>query len=192
MNPTPFVNNMSMGHFALLFIRHYFYNIITIFWSERIPNSCGHVHTFVQARSTFPHHSGEESERLQVFQDVAVLSGDQDHVELLQWLVDVANAIRLHEGVLLPGVHQFGECSQKTLNTSPGHLHKLPGHDGFPGLGAHRRGQQHLHHTGMSSPLYTTLHQTPASSSLFQLRNNYFVMGDELTRNCRDRLASLI
>ena len=116
--------------------------------------------TDVKARSTSPHHSGEESERLQVLQDVAVLSGDQHHVELLQRLVDVADAVRLHEGVLLPGVHQLGEGSQETLDASPGHLHELPGHDGLPGLGAHRRGQQHLHRTGTSSPGHTTLRHT--------------------------------
>lgn len=90
------------------------------------------------------HHSGEESERLQVLQDVAVLGGDEDHVELLQWLVNVADAVRLHECVLLPRVHQFGERSQETLDSCPGHLHKLSGYDGLPSLGAHRRCQQHL------------------------------------------------
>lgn len=74
----------------------------------------------------FPYHTGEESECLQVLQDVAVLGGDEDHVEFLQWLVHIANTVCFHKGVLLARIHQFGECSQKTLNTRPGHFHKLP------------------------------------------------------------------
>lgn len=74
----------------------------------------------------FPYHTGEQSERLQVLQDVAVLGGDEDHVELLQWLVHIADTVCFHKGVLLARVHQFGECSQETFNTRPGHFHKLP------------------------------------------------------------------
>lgn len=96
------------------------------------------------------YHTGEESERLQVLQDVAVLGGDEDHVELLQRLVHVAHAVGLHEGVLLARVHQFGERREQTLDTRPGHFHKLPGDDGLSGLGAHRRCQQHLQVRGRS------------------------------------------
>lgn len=92
----------------------------------------------------FPYHTGEESERLQVLQDVAVLGGDEDHVEFLQRLVHIANTVCFHKGVLLARVHQFRERSQETLNACPGHFHKLPRYNGLPGLGAHRRCQQHL------------------------------------------------
>lgn len=95
-------------------------------------------------RSKGPHHAGEESERLQVLQDVAVLGGDEDHVEFLQRLVHVANAVRFHKGVLLARVHQLREGGQEALDARPGHFHKLPRYDGLAGLGAHRRCQQHL------------------------------------------------
>lgn len=97
------------------------------------------------------YHAGEESERLQVLQDVAVLGGDEDHVELLQRLVDVADAVGLHEGVLLARVHQFGEGGEEALDARPRHFHKLPGYDGLSGLGAHRRCQQHLQVRGRLS-----------------------------------------
>lgn len=97
------------------------------------------------------YHTGEESERLQVLQDVAVLGGDEDHVELLQRLVHVADAVGFYEGVLLARVHQFRERRQEALDTRPGHFHKLPGHDGLPGLGAHRRCQKHLRDGGSIS-----------------------------------------
>lgn len=60
-------------------------------------------------RVTSAYHSREESERFQVFQDVAVLGGNQHHVELLHGLVHVAHALCLHKGVLLPCVHQLWE-----------------------------------------------------------------------------------
>ncbi len=91
-----------------------------------------------------PYHTWEESECLQVLQDVAVLRGDEDHVEFLQRLVHIADTVCFHKGVLLARVHQFRKCSQETLNTRPGHFHKLPRYDGLAGLGAHRRCQQHL------------------------------------------------
>ncbi len=92
----------------------------------------------------FPYHTGEESECLQVLQDVAVLGGDEDHVEFLQRLVHIANTVCFHKGVLLARVHQFRECSQETLDARPGHFHKLSRYNGLSGLGAHRRCQQHL------------------------------------------------
>lgn len=92
----------------------------------------------------FPYHAGEESECLQVLQDVAVLGGDEDHVEFLQRLVNIAHAVCFHKGVLLACVHQLWERGQETLDTCPGHFNKLPRYDGLAGLGAHRRCQQHL------------------------------------------------
>lgn len=57
------------------------------------------------------YHTGKQSECLQVLQDVAVLGGDEDHVELLQRLVHIANAVCFHKGVLLARVHQFRKRS---------------------------------------------------------------------------------
>lgn len=122
--------------------------LVDIRWSSK-PNKANSTRRlcFVPLRLR-SYHTGEQSERLQVLQDVAVLGGDEDHVELLQRLVHVADAVGLYEGVLLARVHQFGEGSEETLDTRPGHFHKLPGYDGLPGLGAHRRCQQHLRSEG--------------------------------------------
>lgn len=92
----------------------------------------------------FSYHTGEKSEGLEVLQNVTVLGGDEDHVELLQRLVHVSNAVRFHKRVLLACVHQFRESSQKTLDSCSGHFDKLPRHDGLTGLGAHCCCQQHL------------------------------------------------
>lgn len=90
------------------------------------------------------YHTWEEAEGLQVLQDVAILGGDQHHIELLQRLVDIAHTLRLHKRVLLACVHQLGEGGQQALYTRPCHLHKLPWHQSFSSLGAHCCSQQHL------------------------------------------------
>ena len=72
------------------------------------------------------HHSSEEPEGLEVLEDVAGLGGDEQHVELLHGLVDVAHRLRLHEGVLLRRrlarprrrrrAHQLGEGGKQALD----------------------------------------------------------------------------
>lgn len=98
----------------------------------------------VSEQSLDPYHSGKESECFQVFQDVAVLGGDQHHVELLHGLIDIPHALRLHKRVLLPRVHELGERCQQPLDAGARHLHELPGHDGLSRLCAHGCCQQHL------------------------------------------------
>ena len=50
-------------------------------------------------------------------------------------LVDVAHILRLDKRVLLVGVLQLGEGSQKTLYPRTAHLHELPRHDSLARLG---------------------------------------------------------
>ena len=70
-------------------------------------------------------HSREETQGLEVLQDVGGLGGHQQHVQSLQRLVDVADTLRLHKRVLLPRAYQLGEGSQEPLHSRPRHLHKL-------------------------------------------------------------------
>ena len=44
--------------------------------------------------------SGEETERLEVLENVGVLCGDEHDVDVVQRMVDVAHRVRLHERVL--------------------------------------------------------------------------------------------
>ena len=47
------------------------------------------------------HHTREEAKCLKILQDVASLGGDEEHVQLLHWLVDIADALSLYKRVLL-------------------------------------------------------------------------------------------
>ncbi len=52
---------------------------------------------------------GEEMERIDVLEDVRLLVGDQDHVELVQGLVYESNIVLLDRGVLRSRVGRLGE-----------------------------------------------------------------------------------
>lgn len=43
------------------------------------------------------------------------LGGDKEHIQAVKRLVDIADAVRLHEGVLLPSCHQLWEGSDESL-----------------------------------------------------------------------------
>ena len=75
-------------------------------------------------------HSREESECLQILQDVAVLGGDQQHVQPLQRLVHITDTLSLHKCVLFARVHELRKRCQEPLDTRSGHLHKLPRYQG--------------------------------------------------------------
>ena len=46
------------------------------------------------------HHSGEETKSFQILQNVRRLRGDEDDVDRIEWMEDVADTVRLHKGVL--------------------------------------------------------------------------------------------
>ena len=51
------------------------------------------------------------------------LGGDKEHIQAVKRLVDIADAVRLHEGVLLPCCHQLWEGSDESLRNK-GEVHK--------------------------------------------------------------------
>ena len=75
-------------------------------------------------------HSREEPECLQVLQDVRGLGCHQQHVQPLQGLVDIADTLRLDEGVLFPRADELGEGAEQPLHSRSRHLYKLPRQQG--------------------------------------------------------------
>mmetsp|Transcript_40248 Transcript_40248/g.104177 ORF Transcript_40248/g.104177 Transcript_40248/m.104177 type:complete len:594 (-) Transcript_40248:31-1812(-) len=96
------------------------------------------------------HHLGQQPQRLQVLQDVALLVRHQQQVQPLQRVVHISHSVGLHKGVLLPGAHQFGECREQALDADAAHVHKLAGHQRFAGL-CDQRGCEDHHCDGRSS-----------------------------------------
>lgn len=54
-------------------------------------------------------HLGKEMERVDVLQDVGLAVRDEDHIQLVQGLVDEADIVLLNGGMLCARVGQFGE-----------------------------------------------------------------------------------
>mmetsp|Transcript_6455 Transcript_6455/g.27161 ORF Transcript_6455/g.27161 Transcript_6455/m.27161 type:complete len:503 (+) Transcript_6455:441-1949(+) len=97
------------------------------------------------AAGDFGHDLGEEAERVEVFDDVGGLVGDEQKEDLLDGLPDVSDRVGLDEGVLLVArAHEFGEGGEEALDTQTVHLDKLPCDEAAPRLGQHRR-RQHDH-----------------------------------------------
>lgn len=71
-------------------------------------------------------------QRRDVLKDVRLAVGDQDHVELVQRLVNEADIVLLDRSVLRSGVCELGKGCQESLNSRPLHLTELPGENGFP------------------------------------------------------------
>ena len=74
--------------------------------------------------------AGEEVEGVNVLENVGVLVGDEDHVEVLERLVDEADGIGLDRGVLGASTDQLGEGGKKSLNARPRHVAELSRDDG--------------------------------------------------------------
>lgn len=62
---------------------------------------------FVQGSARAGNDLGEEMEGVDVLQDVALSVGYEDHVELVEGLIDEANIVLLDNGVLSSRVGQF-------------------------------------------------------------------------------------
>ena len=80
------------------------------------------------------HHLGKEPERLEVFEDVGGLGCDQDSIELLERLVDVAHRVRLDERVLLALADKLRERGEQALDARALDVDKLPRQDDCQGV----------------------------------------------------------
>lgn len=73
----------------------------------------------------------KQMQGINVLKNVGLEVGDQDHVELVQRLVDEADVVLLNGGVLRAAVGQLRERRQEGLDAGPGHLAKQPREHGF-------------------------------------------------------------
>jgi hypothetical protein len=76
----------------------------------------------VQALARASDHLGEEVKGIDVLQNVGLLVGDEDHVELIQGLVHEANIVLLDCGMLGAAVSELGKGEQQGLESRSSHL----------------------------------------------------------------------
>lgn len=68
-----------------------------------------HNLSLVQGLAGARHDLGEEVKGIDVLQDIALSVGDEDHVKLIEGLINEANIVLLDGGVLGPRVGELGE-----------------------------------------------------------------------------------
>jgi len=84
---------------------------------------------FVQALAYAAYYLCEKMQGVDVLQDIRLAIRDEDHVQLVQRLIDEANVVLLDSRVLRPRIGQLWERSQQSLNPGSLHLSKLPRKD---------------------------------------------------------------
>lgn len=95
--------------------------------------SCNPSFTPLSTTPCITHHTGKQSQRLQIFEDVAGFGGDQNHVELLKRLVHITHRLRVNVSVLKrwPASDQLRKRQQQALDSGASHLDELTRDEGF-------------------------------------------------------------
>lgn len=83
-------------------------------------------------------------------EDVGLAVGDEDHVELIEGLVDESDIVLLDRRMLGPAVCELREGGEKRFDARPGHLAELSRKDSFAPAGADRCCEDNLPHSIVS------------------------------------------
>lgn len=75
-------------------------------------------------------------ERIDVLEDIGLAVGDEDHVELVQWLIHKSNIILFNCSMLGTGISQFGEGGKQSFDSRPLHFTELSREDSLASPGA--------------------------------------------------------
>lgn len=75
---------------------------------------------------------------INVLKDIRLAVGDQDNVQLIQWLIDEADIVLFNGGVLSPRIGKLGERSKKSLNARPGDFTELARENRFASASTYR------------------------------------------------------
>lgn len=87
---------------------------------------------------------GKEMQGVDVLEDVGLAVCDEDHVELIERLVDESDVILLDSRMLGAAVCKLGEGGEKGFDARPGHLTELSRKDSFAPAGADRSCEDNL------------------------------------------------
>lgn len=83
-------------------------------------------------------------EGVNVLEDVALSVGYEDHVKLVEGLVNEANVVLFNGRMLSTRVSKFRERGQESFDSRSGHFPELPREDSFPASGANRGCENNL------------------------------------------------
>lgn len=90
-------------------------------------------------------------EAVDVLEDVRLTVGDQNNVQLVQWLVHEAHVVLLDDGMLGARIREFGERGQQGFNSRPSNFTKLARENSLASASTYRRRKNDLLCVGMGS-----------------------------------------
>jgi hypothetical protein len=70
--------------------------------------------------------------------------GNEDHVKLVEGLVNESNVVLLDDGVLCAAIGEFGERGEESFYARSWHLSELSREDSFPSTGTNRSREDDL------------------------------------------------
>lgn len=92
----------------------------------------------IQALANAGGHLGEQMKTVDILKDIRLTVGDQDNVQLIQWLIDEADVVLFNGGVLGPRICKLGKGGKKSLNARPGDFTELTREDRFASASTYR------------------------------------------------------
>jgi hypothetical protein len=104
---------------------------------------------------------GKEMQTVNVLENVRLAVGDENNVQLIQWLVYESHVVLLNGGVLGLRIGKLGERSKESFNARPGNLAELAREDCFASASANGCREDDLRGVGQT-----------VSSRLSQLTTN--------------------
>lgn len=106
--------------------------------AEQVKGVLGDL-ALVQRPAHACHHLRKEVQRVDILQNVGLEVGDENHVELVEGLVDKADIVLLDRRVLGTGVGELGKGGEECFDAGPGHLAEQARKHGLAATGADRR-----------------------------------------------------
>lgn len=100
----------------------------------------------IQASADASNNLGEEVERVDVLENVGLTVCDEDHVQLVQGLINETDIVLLDGRVLGAAVGELGKRGEKSFNSRSLHLTELARQDGLTAACADGCCQNHLYH----------------------------------------------
>lgn len=95
-------------------------------------------------------HLGKQVQAVDVLKNVRLAVGDQDNIQLVQWLVHEAHVVLLDGGVLGSGVCKFGKRGKQRFNARPRDFTELAREDRLASASTYRRCEDDLGVGGQS------------------------------------------
>ena len=100
--------------------------------------------SLIQASADTAYNLGEEVQRVDVLENVGLTVRDQNHVKLVERLVNEADIVLFDGSVLSARVGELGERGEKSFNSRSLHLTELARQDGLAAACADGCCQNHL------------------------------------------------